>query len=208
MDVICYLCNTKTNEWRENLVGLHSKYTKTSISCFVKRFLSGFGTQRNIEDPLNRMCLKCLNNINDYDLMLMAIARKESELRKLLLVTERHFNHHQVELEPELDQSIIEQEAPQKSMNLSRDISVQGRSKKIPGKIKKTTTSLKPPSSARAGKAQTIKAIYMKQFTNSQETQTDNTVKLRAPPEQRTRCIQCNDGVWYNRSEYKVCYYR
>lgn len=103
IDVICYLCNEKVDEWRQNLAELQSKHSKMSISDFFKRLLNDFVSQRNIEDEANRICLKCLEIIDDYDLMCVSAVKRENELREMLLQTEQLFDGHQIKTELEND---------------------------------------------------------------------------------------------------------
>lgn len=103
IDVICYLCNQKVDEWRQNLAELQSKHSKMSISDFFKRLLNDFVSQRNIEDEANRICLKCLEIIDDYDLMCVTAVKRETELREMLLQTEQLFDGHQIKTELEND---------------------------------------------------------------------------------------------------------
>lgn len=101
MEVICYLCNQKAIEWRQNFVEIQSKHSKMLLSDLFKRLLNDFVSLRNIEDEANRICMKCLEIINDYDLMCMSAVEKENELRQLLLQTERLFDGHQIKTESE-----------------------------------------------------------------------------------------------------------
>lgn len=206
MDIICYLCNKKTDEWCDHLVELYSKYTKTLIIDFLKQFLDDFPTQRYIDDPSNRICQECVDNINDFDWMLTTVARKESELCRMLLGTERLFNRHQIKMDQsnsetsqnedsifhEIDDSINQPDDPEGSVVLLR----KEKSGIFQGKGTRFNIKLKKPGPNASCAMQSIKSIYMKQNKHS--------VKLRAPTQPRTQCLECNDGVWYTRWDYKV----
>lgn len=110
MNVICYLCNEQVNEWRQNLAELQSKHSKMLISDFFKRLLNDFVSQRDIEDEANRICLKCLEIIDDYDLMCVSAVQKESQLRELLLQTERLFDGHKIKTEVENEAEVCHSE--------------------------------------------------------------------------------------------------
>lgn len=257
MILVCYLCNEPASEWRENFVELYSKHTKTPIIDVFKRFLADYPSQRNIDDTSNRICWKCVDKIDEYDLMLMTVAEKEIDLRKMLFNTERLFNGR-TEIESEVtafgdhsddkigigkksnksatksikfkektvqQEKSNEQRAFKKStIHISTNdhkVSTQEMMKKPTVKLMKPATSLKPGNSsalklktnesqptaddmkAHAIKLQTIKTIYEKHIKHSEGSKS-NEIKLRAPAEPRTQCLQCNDNVWYTRFEYQV----
>lgn len=265
MNVVCYLCNEPASDWRANFVELYSKHTKTGIIDLFKRFLADFPSQRIIDDDSNRICVNCLDKIDDYDLMLATVAEKEITLRRMLFNTERFFNSRQNQDESEVtafgdhldEKNVIEkksiksskesreklkpkekskeksnqqaktneQKAPKKcTSHISsndQEVLASEKMKKPTVKLMKPATGLKPDSSAlklksnsesqptadevkaNALKLQTIKSIFEKHIKHSEGSK-PNEIKLRAPAEPRTQCLQCNDNVWYTRFEYQV----
>lgn len=59
----CFVCNIKTDDWRNGLNGLKSQHSDTSIVDFIKQILGDFKSMRNIEDEMNCICGDCLNKI-------------------------------------------------------------------------------------------------------------------------------------------------
>lgn len=89
MDAICYVCNKQTIEFlHRNFTELKAQHTGTSICEFIRTFLAGFHSVRNIFDDSNHICIKCLQQINDYDWMRHQTIVQEAKLRQLLLSTE------------------------------------------------------------------------------------------------------------------------
>lgn len=203
MEEVCYLCNKKADECSENLFELHSKYTKTLVIDFFKRFLDGFPTQRKIEDPQNRLCEDCLSNVNEFDCMLMTVAKKESELRRLLVGTERLFNRHHIEIDAKVEKfqskdltlHEIDQTKDPKECTVSV-LAESGMNALRREKGKRFNIKLKKPAPNSTHALQSLRTIYLNRRKNS--------VKLRAPTQPRTQCLECNDGVWYTRWDYKV----
>ena len=101
MEVICYVCNEPTDNWRRNFTELKSQHSNMPIVDLLKRFLDDFETQRNIDDESNCICAKCLNRIDDYDCMCVLCAEREKELKELLRATEKSHIHRATVLLPE-----------------------------------------------------------------------------------------------------------
>lgn len=254
MNQQCYLCNEKSTEWRTNFVKLHSKYTKTLYRDIFKRFLSEYSTQRNLDDASNQICLQCVTKIDDYDLILSTAAKKEIDLRNLLINTEQMFNCHSIKNDtaiPSPNDSLDDQRIHTKKLksykskekiiqslksneygihkkNLaassknSSKVLTYNNVKNTPVKVMKPVTNIKILNSSTQqlkslnnnlmvsnklqshdAKLQLIRTTYEKHMGKSKQ---DNpiAVSLRAPVEFRTKCLECNDNVWYNCYDYQV----
>ncbi|XP_055305979.1 zinc finger protein 271-like [Sitodiplosis mosellana] len=98
MEVICYVCNEQTDDWRRNFTELKSQHSNTPIVDFLKRFLDDFVSQRNIESESNCICAKCLDRIDDYDWVWISCTEKEKVLKELLWTTEKSHMSRKTEL--------------------------------------------------------------------------------------------------------------
>lgn len=83
------MCNKKALGWCQNLTKLRSKGSDSTIGLLVKRLLRDFATQRDVDDTSNCICIQCLNEIQEYDVMCVALVQKEERLRMILLATEK-----------------------------------------------------------------------------------------------------------------------
>lgn len=67
----CFVCNIKTDDWRNNLNGLKSQHSNTSIVDFIKQILGDFKSMRHIEDETNCICDDCLNKIEGITIVVV-----------------------------------------------------------------------------------------------------------------------------------------
>lgn len=89
----CYICNTASVFYSQNLYQTKSKHSETRICEFIRIFLANYPSEReyisiNSVDDENCICIECLNKIDEYDLASITAKRVETELRDLLLHTE------------------------------------------------------------------------------------------------------------------------
>lgn len=99
MEVICYVCNKKTKDWRQNFNEIKSKHSGTSIKVFIEKLLNDFLSQRNLDDETNCICSMCLSLIYAYDWTCMKVIEQEKELRLILLTTEKNLDESNVKKE-------------------------------------------------------------------------------------------------------------
>ncbi|XP_055305990.1 zinc finger protein draculin-like [Sitodiplosis mosellana] len=128
MEVICYVCNEQTDNWRRNFTELKSQHSNTPIVDLLKRFLDDFESQRNIESESNCICAKCLNRIDDYDCMCVLCAERETELKELLWATEKSHIYQATVLLPEPEYVLnpdAETVVPPKKIEIDADCEVK-----------------------------------------------------------------------------------
>lgn len=92
----CYICNATSVFYSRSLFKTKSKYSKTRICEFVRKFLGDYPSERecvavNGSENEHCVCIECLNKIDEYDLAIMTAKRVERELRDILLHTEALF---------------------------------------------------------------------------------------------------------------------
>lgn len=88
MEVYCYLCNSKTEEFCENFSQINSKHTQTPIVEYIIQFLGDFISKRNVYDEANCMCMECVSRIHAYDWSVLKAKEQEKVLSNLLMKTE------------------------------------------------------------------------------------------------------------------------
>lgn len=84
----CHICNTKTEDWQNNVYQLKSQHSTTLIIEFIQKLIGDFASHRTIEKDEDIICDQCLNKIEEYDWTCVMAERFEKELRELLLKTE------------------------------------------------------------------------------------------------------------------------
>lgn len=88
MEIKCYVCNSATDDWSSNLIGLKSQHSNILITDLLKNVLNGFQSMRNIHDQLNCICIDCLSKIEEYNRMYLRAKQCEKELYDILVQTE------------------------------------------------------------------------------------------------------------------------
>lgn len=84
----CFVCNTKTQKYCQNLRKIIIKSTGTRLSNLIEKFLNEVGSERQVNDVSNVLCFDCLRKLLSYDQMVLMINNSEKELRDLLSKTE------------------------------------------------------------------------------------------------------------------------
>lgn len=84
----CFVCHVKTDDWRNELVGLKSQHSSTFVTYFIKKILGDFQLIRNIDDESNCICADCLNRFEEYDWTCTMMQQYEKELYDLLVKTD------------------------------------------------------------------------------------------------------------------------
>lgn len=88
MEVLCYLCNSETEDFCENFSQINSKHTQTPIVEYIIQFLGDFISKRNVYDEANCMCMECVSRIHAYDWSVLKAKEQEKVLSNLLMETE------------------------------------------------------------------------------------------------------------------------
>ncbi|XP_031632784.1 uncharacterized protein LOC116346722 [Contarinia nasturtii] len=88
MEVNCYVCNKKTTEYKQNLCEIKSVISNIKVSTFIEKFLNGNSSHRNVNDERNCICMECLEQIFQYDVMSTQVVLLEHKFRELLNSTE------------------------------------------------------------------------------------------------------------------------
>ena len=125
MEVICYVCNEQTDDWRRNFTELKSQHSNTPIVDFLKRFLDDFKSPRSIENESNCICAKCLDRIDDYDWLCVSCSEKEKELKELLWATEKSHIHQATVLLPKPEYILnpdVDSVVPPKEIKVEMDL--------------------------------------------------------------------------------------
>lgn len=91
MVIKCYVCNSATDDWRSNLIGLKSQHSNVLVTDLLKKVLNGFQSMRNIDDELNCICIDCLSKIEDYDWICLRAKQSEKDLYNILIQTENGY---------------------------------------------------------------------------------------------------------------------
>ena len=128
MEVICYVCNEQTDDWRRNFTELKSQHSNTPIVDFLKRFLDDFKSPRSIENESNCICAKCLDRIDDYDWLCVSCSEKEKELKELLWATEKSHIHQATVLLPEPEYVLnpdVDSVVPPKKIKMDLDCEIK-----------------------------------------------------------------------------------
>lgn len=84
----CFVCNVKTDDWRNDLRGLKSQHSSTFVTDFIRKILGGFNLTQDIDDATNCICADCLNRFEEYDWTCTMARQYEQELYDLLVRTE------------------------------------------------------------------------------------------------------------------------
>lgn len=92
MEKLCYLCNSTSKDWTQNLTEIKSKHSGTRIIEFIIQFLGDFASVRNIYDESHCICSACLSRIYAFDWMCMKVKEQEKVLKQMLIATETKFN--------------------------------------------------------------------------------------------------------------------
>lgn len=122
---ICYFCGEETTDWHRNFSELKSEHSNTPMNELIERFLGGFLSSRNINNGSNCICLKCLNQINDYDWTSKKAIEQESALRDRLLTTELALIDDKKRIQEEIEAFHTETVFVNESANFMEETSIK-----------------------------------------------------------------------------------
>lgn len=175
MEVICYVCNKKTKDWRQNFNEIKSKHSGTSIKVFIEKLLNHFLSQRNLDDETNCICSMCLSLIYAYDWTCMKVIEQEKELRLILLTTEKN-----------LDESNVKKECT----IVDIDVIKNGRDVKPSVTKVETPVPVKQVEPVKRSKPIIVRVVkrvpFLKKNPQTQTTSNPSTVTTSNPPAAKT----------------------
>lgn len=90
----CYICDTETyNKNNKNIHFIKAEHSRTPIAQILKRLQNGDGTicARDGSNVSCVMCDDCIDKINAYDSACLLVKQVESELKAIILRTEKRY---------------------------------------------------------------------------------------------------------------------
>lgn len=81
----CFVCDGTTRDGQINFTKSKSQHSGHPLLIFIRKFLRTSILGRDLSDPTNCICGKCLSRINEYDEICVKAKRIEDELHKMLL---------------------------------------------------------------------------------------------------------------------------
>lgn len=81
----CFICDDISIDGRKNFTQSKSQHSGYPLLIFIRKFLRTSIVGRDLSDPMNFVCCKCLSRINEYDELCVKAKRIEDELHKMLL---------------------------------------------------------------------------------------------------------------------------
>lgn len=85
----CFVCNTKTQKYYQNLRKIVIKNTGTRLSKIIEKFLNEVGSERQVSNSIsNVLCSDCLRKLQSYDQIVALLNNSERELRYVFSKTE------------------------------------------------------------------------------------------------------------------------
>lgn len=91
MEVTCFVCDNRTEKWRQNLNKTKTTHSGLPIKVLIQKLSNDIVSQRDLNDESNCICLFCLSQISAYDWMSTKAKEHERNLRSLLLKSETNF---------------------------------------------------------------------------------------------------------------------
>lgn len=85
----CFICDSVTNDGQRNFTQSKSQHSGFPLLIFIRKFLRTSILGRNLSDPINSICGKCLQRVNEYDELCVKAKQIEDELHKMLLKCDR-----------------------------------------------------------------------------------------------------------------------
>lgn len=89
MSIRCFICDVTSRNGQNNLAQIKSQHSGYPLLIFIKKFLRTFTSNRDITDPRNHICEKCLKRVNEYDELCVKAKIIEDELYKLLVKSDK-----------------------------------------------------------------------------------------------------------------------